>query len=70
MIIAGFFQAHSDMRNLMSNEFKKKNYNLKEKRYIVNQVLGYCPNFKDMTLSEMESVIDYLVNGKEGEAKQ
>lgn len=48
----------------MAKQFKKKNYNLKEKRFIVNKVLGYSPNFKDMTIAEMESVINYLVDEK------
>lgn len=64
MLIAGFFQANSVTRNEMAKQFKKKNYNLKEKRFIVNKVLGYSPNFKDMTIAEMESVINYLVDEK------
>ncbi|PAD84990.1 hypothetical protein CHH57_02100 [Niallia circulans] len=64
MLIAGFFQANSELRNEMSKQFKKKNYNLKEKRFVVDKVLGYCPNFKDMTIAEMELVIDYLINEK------
>ncbi|MED3792470.1 hypothetical protein P4571_08435 [Niallia alba] len=62
MIIAGFFQANSELRNEMSKQFKKRDYTLKERRFIVNKVLGYCPNFKDMTIAEMELVIDYLID--------
>jgi hypothetical protein len=68
VIIAGFFQQHNDLRNEMKNEFKKKGYSLKEKRFILGQVLGYAPYFSDMTISEMKEVIDYLKKTNKDEA--
>lgn len=67
MIIANFFQQHESLRTQMRKEFKEKGYDLKEKRWVLNEVLSYAPNLKDMTISEQEQVLDYL---RTKEAKQ
>ncbi|HFK1435085.1 TPA: hypothetical protein ACGXNJ_005239 [Bacillus cereus] len=60
-LVAGFFQAHSVTKREMNKQFESKGYNsLKIKRFIFGRVLGYAPNIKDMTISEMEQVIHYL----------
>ena len=60
MIVAGIFQAHKQGRKIMNDLFKEKGYVLKEKRFVCGEALGYAPNLKDMTLSEMQRVIQYL----------
>lgn len=60
MLVAEFFQTHNNWKREMNNQFKRKGYSLKEKRFVINRVLGYLPNLKDMTISEMEVVVEYL----------
>ncbi|WP_151035749.1 hypothetical protein [Bacillus wiedmannii] len=60
-LVARFFQAHSVKKREMNKEFESKGYNsLMVRRFIFGRVLGYAPNIKDMTISEMEQVIHYL----------
>ncbi|HHB2481411.1 TPA: hypothetical protein ACORDH_002862 [Bacillus cereus] len=60
-LVAGFFQAHSVTKREMNKQFESKGCNsLKVKRFMFGIVLGYAPNIKDMTISEMEQVIHYL----------
>lgn len=65
MLSVGFFQAHQELRKQMRKAFKEKGYTLKEKRFVVHEVLGYTPYFSEMTISEMEQVIDHLQKTKE-----
>lgn len=60
MLVAGFFQEYNNWKKEMNKQFKNKGYTLKEKRFVINQVLGYLPNIKDMTITEMEQVVEYL----------
>lgn len=60
-----FFQAHNETKKVMNKLFKAKGYKLKEKRFVLDTVLGYVPKLTDMTIAEMKEVIDYL--NKEGE---
>ncbi|ASS60735.1 hypothetical protein MOF52_16920 [Bacillus inaquosorum] len=49
------------LRRKLSKEFKRLGFNsLKEKRWFLAKVLGYAPNFKEMSIAEMERVIDEL----------
>ncbi|EPC8411091.1 hypothetical protein ACR3AM_005499 [Bacillus thuringiensis] len=69
MLIAGFFQAHNEMRKEMNSQFKVKGIiGIKMKRFIFGKTLGYAPNIKDMTISEMEQVIHYLKNTQLGDS--
>lgn len=60
MITTNFCKQESSLRTEMRKEFKKRGYDIKEKRFALNEVLGYVPNMKDMTDHEKEKVIQYL----------
>ncbi|WP_208765081.1 hypothetical protein [Bacillus sp. ISTL8] len=69
MMFASFFQAHRETKRTMNEEFKGRGLNnIKVKRFIFGRVLGYAPNIKDMTISEMEQVIHYLKNTQLGDS--
>ncbi|PGT90120.1 hypothetical protein [Bacillus thuringiensis] len=62
-ITIDFFQASKNLRKEMQRLFKEKGITgLKEKRFILGEALGYAPNFKDMTVSELELVVTHLKN--------
>lgn len=49
------------LRRKLSKEFKRLGFNnLKEKRWFLAKVLGYAPNFNEMSIAEMETVIGEL----------
>jgi hypothetical protein len=60
LLIPNFYQKETSLRTEMRNEFKKKGYGIKEKRFILFKVLGYVPNIKDMSDQEKEKVIAFL----------
>ena len=60
MLVAGFFQSHNEIKKTLNKRFKELGYDLANKRYVLGLVLGYVPNLKDMTIAEMQQVIDFL----------
>lgn len=49
------------LRRKLSKEFKRLGFNnLKEKRWFLAKVLGYAQNFSEMSIVELERVIDEL----------
>lgn len=59
-MVGAFFQAERQLKRMMNNRFKELGYDLAMKRAFLNKTLGYTPKLSDMTLSEMETVINAL----------
>lgn len=51
---------YSYARRVMNRQFKKRGYDLENKRYIIYHAIGYLPNFTDLTLDEMLKIIEYM----------
>lgn len=60
MISAGFFQESAEMKRTMNKRFKELGYDLPMKKGVLVEVLKYKAKLGDMTINEMEQVIDYL----------
>lgn len=61
MFTANFFQAHKELKKEMGVLFKEKGYaTLKEKREFLKNLFGEVKPLTDMTISEMEKVIESL----------
>jgi hypothetical protein len=56
--IMGYFPV---LKREMTKEFKRVGFkDIKEKRWFLHKVLGHVPTFKEMTIAEMQRVIEEL----------
>lgn len=61
MLTVGFFEAHKEYKKEMDLIFKEKGYKLKEKRALLKEMFpNDVPTLSDMTISQMEQVIERL----------
>lgn len=59
-MVGAFFQVDAQLKRMMNKRFKELGYNLAMKKDFLNKTLGYQPKLSDMTLGEMETVINAL----------
>lgn len=59
-IVAGMFMRSKAVRKEMNQEFKRLGYNIKEKRFVIHQVLGYTPYLSELTNEEIVRVTRHL----------
>lgn len=70
MIAAGFIQVSAELKRTMNKRFKELGYSTSAKKDVLVEVLNYKAKLGDMTINEMEQVIDYLnTNTQKGNKK-